>query len=111
MLVGSPFEILCGAIFPGRQASHGTRTTDIVTEDHQNLGLSPGRLCSSAVSDPNAAAVFLGFVGCLILTQTPLISDKTAAANGFVCAWRLNINKAMCLGSSPRAYCGGFTTM
>lgn len=50
-----------------------------------------------------AAAVFLGLVACLILAQTTLISDKTAAANVFVRAWRLNINKAMCLGASRRA--------
>jgi hypothetical protein len=45
-------------------------------------------------TDPYAAAVFLGFVGCRILAQTTLISDKTAAANRFVRAWRWNINKA-----------------
>jgi hypothetical protein len=37
-----------------------------------------------------------------VLAQTTLISDKTAAVSRFVCAWRSDINKLMCLGASPR---------
>jgi hypothetical protein len=46
-----PFEILRGASFPGRQAKHGARTTDLVTEEQQNNWLPSSRLCSSVVSE------------------------------------------------------------